>query len=172
MCAILYLACHLLCEMMRFYPMLLKLCMLKLDILIDILVLSLHFFHFWLLRYDLVNVGVTMCVTPLLAHVVDFLCHAKSTPNDLIFLWGFFWMLGLIMNVCGIFGLISDLFGISLSGLPFVDFWIVLNFHDLWNAGCVSYELEILHVVSRHFEVYCGFGLMSLSCLDSVLGLC
>ena len=32
------LPCQKLCEMMRFYPMLLKICMLKLDTLIEILV--------------------------------------------------------------------------------------------------------------------------------------
>jgi hypothetical protein len=56
-----------LCEMMSFNPMIMKFDMLKLDILLDILVLSLHFYHLWLLRYAHVNVGVTMCVTPLLA---------------------------------------------------------------------------------------------------------
>ena len=65
---IVYLACHIFCEMMSFNPMNLKFDMLKLDILLDILVLSLHFSHLWLLRYAHVNVGVTMCVTPWLAH--------------------------------------------------------------------------------------------------------
>jgi hypothetical protein len=75
--SILNLACHMLCEMMSVYPMLMRFDMLKLDILLDILVLSLHFSHLWLLRYAHVNVGVTMCVTPLLAQLDDFLCHAK-----------------------------------------------------------------------------------------------
>ena len=66
---ILYLACHISCEMMVVYPMPMKFYMLKLDFMLDILVLSLHFYHLWLLRYDLVNVGVTMCVTPLLAQL-------------------------------------------------------------------------------------------------------
>jgi hypothetical protein len=66
-----------LCEMMSFNPMIMKFGMLKLDILLDILVLSLHFYHLWLLSYDPLNVGVTMCVTPLLSHFDDFLCHAK-----------------------------------------------------------------------------------------------
>jgi hypothetical protein len=69
MCAFLDLACHLLHEMMNFNPMPLKLCMLKLDILRNLMVLSLNFYQLPLLSYDLVNVGVTMCVTPLLVQL-------------------------------------------------------------------------------------------------------
>ena len=66
------LPCHIICEMLSFYPMNLKICMMKLDTLLDILVLSLHFSHYWLLRYVHVNVGLTMCVTPLLAQLDEF----------------------------------------------------------------------------------------------------
>ena len=46
--------------------MLMKFDMLKLDILLDILVLSLHFYQLPLLSYDFSKLGVTICVTPLL----------------------------------------------------------------------------------------------------------
>jgi hypothetical protein len=80
-------------------------------------------------------------------------------------------MLGLIMNLCGIFGSISNLFEIFFAVWSCLDFWIVMNFNDLGNAYALSYELEILHMFSRHFEVYCGFGLSHLSFVISVLGL-
>ena len=55
---------YFICEMMVVYPMLMKFDMLKLDILLEIMVLSLYFYHVPLLFYDHVKVGVTICVTP------------------------------------------------------------------------------------------------------------
>ena len=46
---ILNIACLFLCEIMCVDPMLLEICMMKLDTLIDILVLSLQFYHLWFL---------------------------------------------------------------------------------------------------------------------------
>ena len=64
MCHILTLPCFFICEMFIFHPMLMKFYMLKLDILLDILVLSLHFYQLPLLIYDFSKGGVTICVTP------------------------------------------------------------------------------------------------------------
>lgn len=67
---VLHFACHFLCEMVMIDPMNFKIVMLKLDSWLDLFVLSLHFFHLWLLFYAHVNVAVTLCVTPLLVHLI------------------------------------------------------------------------------------------------------
>ena len=63
---------HFDCEIMMIDPMKLKIYMLIVDTLIEILALSLHISHFWLLSYDVINGGVTMCVTPSLLDLLIF----------------------------------------------------------------------------------------------------
>ena len=58
------LPCLYICEMLVFDPMILKICMMKLDSLLDILVLIWYFYQLPLLFYDHAKLGVTICVTP------------------------------------------------------------------------------------------------------------
>ena len=140
--------------------------------MLDILVLIWHFYQLPILFYD-----CSKLVWQFVSHLLMFNLYDEfAMPNDVqcfwFFVWCILWMSWLIMNFLGIFGFIYDLFEIFISGWSFVNFWIVLNFNDLVNAGCLSYGCELLPIVSRHIEVYCGFGLRSLPFVISVLGLC
>ena len=75
-CHFLHNAYHFVCEIMMLDPMELKFDMHNLDSFLVILVYSLLFLHFWIVRYDVIFGGVTMYVTPFLVHVLDFICHA------------------------------------------------------------------------------------------------
>ena len=79
------LPCHIICEMLSFYSMNLKFYMLKLYTFLEIMVLIWYFYHVSLLFYDHVKVGVTICVTPLLVHLMWCVCLAKWIPIALIF---------------------------------------------------------------------------------------
>ena len=72
-------------EMMMLNWMELKFCMHNLDTLRNILVYGLWFFHSWIMRYDLIIGGVTICVTPFLSWLLNFCYHAIWTQNDLKF---------------------------------------------------------------------------------------
>ena len=84
-CHFLHLACSFDCEMMMVNPMNMKIDMHNLDSFLVILVYSLLFLHFWFVRYELIIGGVTMCVTPFLVHVADFIYHAIHLPIALNF---------------------------------------------------------------------------------------
>jgi len=72
----------------------------------------------------------------------------------------------------GFFECISNLFENFLSVWPIVDFLWVMILDDLWNSWCLLDGPEILWSDSRHINIYHGFGLSHLSCVDSVLCLC
>ena len=136
MCPFCTLPCHIFCEMLRFYPMLMKFYMLKLDILLDILVLIWYFYHLWLLFYDHVKAGETICVTPLLVHLDWYIFHAKWIPNVLIF------CMMLDMNVVNAHDFWWNFW---------IDFWFNWDF-SFWMVTC-----ELLNCLDFHLIMKCLF---------------
>ena len=133
-CLILTLPCLSLCEMLVSYPMNLKFCMMKLDTLLDILVLIWYFYHLSFLFYDHVKL-----VWQFVSHLcLSNLCDVFAMPNDLqlswFFVWCILWMLWMSMNFVGIIWIISDLIEIFHSGWSHLSFKIALNFNWSWNA--------------------------------------
>ena len=133
-CLILTLPCLYLCEMLVFNPMIVKICMMKLDTLLDILVLIWYFYQLSFLFYECAKL-----VWQFVSHHCLFnLMDVFAMPNELQLLWFFVWcmlgMLWLLMIFVGIFGIISDLIEIFHSGWSHLSFKIALNFIWSWNA--------------------------------------
>ena len=122
------------CEMLVSYPMNVKFCMMKLDTLLDILVLIWYFYQLSFLFYDCAKL-----VWQFVSHLVMFnLNDVFAMPNDLqlswFFVWCILWMLWISMNFLGIIWIISDLIEIFHSGWSHLSFKIALNFNWSWNA--------------------------------------
>ena len=149
MYAYLTLPCLYLCEMLDSYPMILKFCMMKLDTLLDILVLIWYFYQLSFLFYDCAKL-----VWQFVSHLCLFiLCDVITLSNDLqlfwFFVWYILWMLWLSMNYVGILWIISDLIEIFHCGWSHLSFKIALNFNWSWNGFGTWYWCETFWIVSR-----------------------
>ena len=131
----LYLPCHFACEIVMLNWMRLKLFVLVLDTFRSILICALWFLSFWIVRYDFLNRGVTMCVTTFMSNVLIFVTMLYEHELSCIFAWGYLWVLRMHVNFSGIFECISYLIDNFSPVWPIVDFLWVMILFDLGNSG-------------------------------------